>query len=195
MGGLQMSVHAIPDNAVSKQIIITVSGKAQHGKDSTAEIIKNLLEENGKRVLRINYADFLKYLASQYLGWDGNKDEAGRTTLQQLGNEKVQRYPCFWVATVINIAKFFEHDYNYIIIADCRFPHDINRWREEGYTIIPIHVERLYFDNGLTDEQKSHPTETALNGFNFAVNIKTETLDELEKEIRVNLMGLLLKNK
>jgi len=177
---------------MGKQTIFTFSGKAQHGKDSSVEILKRIIESRGEKALAINNADFLKYLARQYLGWDGNKDVKGRTILQQLGTEKVRtRFPNLWIDTVINIAKIFEDDYSYVLIGDCRFPNEIKRWQEEGYIVIPTHVERLNFDNGLTEEQKNHPSETALNHFEFAVNLKAETLDDLEKEIRLKLEEML----
>ena len=65
--------------------IITISGKAQHGKDTTAEMLKKKLEELQYKVLIIHYADYVKYVCRQYFNWDGNKDEKGRTILQQVG--------------------------------------------------------------------------------------------------------------
>ena len=140
---------------MSKQTIITFSGKARHGKDSSAQITKQIIEGNGKKALVINYANYLKYLATQYLGWDGNKDEKGRTLLQQLGTEKVRsKFPNYWVDNVINVTKIFEDDFDYVLIADARFPNEIKRWKEEGYNLITVHIERLNFDSGLTEEQK-----------------------------------------
>jgi len=168
-----------------KPTIITLSGKAQHGKDASVLILNKIIEEHGKKALMINYADFLKYLAKQYLGWDGNKDEKGRTLLQQLGTEKVRhRFPDFWVDIVTGIVKVFENDFDYVLIGDCRFHNEINKWGQSGYEVISAHVERLNFDNGLTDEQKSHPSETALDDFNFTVKLRAETLVDLEIEIR-----------
>jgi hypothetical protein len=172
-----------------KPTIVTFSGKAQHGKDTSASILKNLLEAQNKRVLIINYGDYLKYLAMKCLGWDGNKDEKGRTILQILGTEKVRnRFPDFWVNTVIDIAKIFEDDYDFILIADCRFPNEINRWLEESYNVISFHVFRPGFDNGLTPQQKAHVSETALDDFDaFKIKIESTTLDELNTIIRMNL--------
>ena len=168
---------------MGKPTIITFSGLAQHGKSESASLLKTQLEKQGKRVLIANYTDQLKHIARQYMGWNGEKDEQGRSLLQNLGVERVRRFPCYWVDTVIGIAKIFEDDYDYILIADCRFPHDINRWKEEGYSIIPIHIERLGFDNDLTETQKFHPSETALVGYPFAVYLKARTLEELDNEI------------
>lgn len=176
---------------MSKQTIITFSGQAQHGKSSAAQITKKLLEQCGKRVVEINYADQLKYLARQYFGWDGEKDEKGRTLLQQLGTEKVRsKNPDFWVDTVIRIVKILEDDFDYILIADARFPNEIQRWEEEGYRIIPVHVRRIDFDNGLTDEQKNHPSETALSGYAYHKYLEASNLDELKKEIKEKLRPL-----
>ena len=81
-------------------------------------------------------------------------------------------------------AKAFEEEYNYVLIADCRFPNEIHRWREEGYPIISVHVERLGFDNGLTEEQKNHASETALDDYMFDVYLKATNLTELREEAK-----------
>jgi len=170
---------------MSKQTIITLSGQAQHGKDSSVQIIKEFLEKNYKTALIINYADYLKYLAKQYFGWDGEKDDKGRALLQWLGTEKIRsKHPDFWVDVVINIAKALEEEYNYVLIADCRFPNEIHRWKTERYTIISVHVERLDFDNGLTVEQKAHASKTALDDYMFDVYLKAINLTELREEAK-----------
>ena len=181
---------------MGKQKIITFSGQARHGKDSSIEILKQLLKNNNKKVMHINYADFVKYLAKQYLNWNGSKDEQGRTILQQLGTEKVRtRFPNYWVDIVIGIAKIFENDYDYVLIGDCRFSNEIEAWEKEGYKVIPIHVERLNFDNGLTKEQKNHISETALNNYQFAEYIKADCLETLRKQIESKIIPLLARNK
>ena len=176
---------------VNKPTIITFSGKAQAGKDSSANILKELLEKRGLRILRINYGDYIKYLAAMCLGWNGEKDETGRTTLQLLGTEKVRSvFPDFWVDSVIDVVKIFENDFDFILIADCRFPNELKRWKEEGYSSIPIHVERPGFDNGLTEEQKNHPSETALDEYWFVEYLKAINLVELEQEVIKKVLPL-----
>ena len=173
---------------MGKPTIITFSGQAGHGKDTSVKILKGLLEQQSKRVLIANYADHLKFLAAKYLNWDGSKNEKNRTILQVLGTERIKdKIPTYWVDTVIGVAKIFENDCDYILISDCRFPHEIIRWKEEGYKIFSVHLERPGFDNGLTDEQKNHPSETALNCYEFDVNIKAGTIDELQEQIKTVL--------
>lgn len=56
--------------------VITISGKAQNGKDTTAGLLKAALEADGYKVLITHYADLLKYICKQFFGWDGQKDDA-----------------------------------------------------------------------------------------------------------------------
>lgn len=173
---------------MAKQTIFTFSGKAQHGKDESAKILKQIIESHGKTALVISYADYLKHLARQYFGWDGNKDEKGRALLQNIGTEKVRtKFPNFWVNIAIGVAQIFEDDYDYVLISDCRYPNEIHRWLEEGYTVISTHVTRLNFVNCLTDNQKNHSSETSLDNFPFSVRLQAETVDALKEEIRHKL--------
>ena len=40
--------------------VIAISGKAESGKDTTAQELRNILEENNKKVMIIHFADVLK---------------------------------------------------------------------------------------------------------------------------------------
>ena len=164
----------------NKPTIITVSGKARHGKDTFSNLLKDKLTQKGKRVLRIAYAEYMKYIATQYLGWDGRKNEAGRTLLQQLGTEKVRsKQPDFWVDNVIRLVNVLRSDFDYVIVSDCRYPNEIERWKDEGYEVIPVHVDRPGFESELTEEQKNHISETALDGHEFDFMCTAEDKEQL----------------
>lgn len=167
-----------------KPTIITVSGKARHGKDSFAKILQQQLNMLGKKSLIINYADYLKFICQKYYGWNGEKDEVGRTILQKTGTEKIRsQIPNFWVDAVINFIKAIEDDFDFIIIPDCRFPNEITRWIDEEYNIFPVHVTRTNFENNLTEEQRNHLSEIALDNFKFDYYAKAKNLDELKIEV------------
>lgn len=68
--------------------IVCISGKAQHGKDTTAKLLEEILEAQGNRVLIAHYGDLVKYVCKTFFGWDGKKDEKGRTLLQRVGTDK-----------------------------------------------------------------------------------------------------------
>ena len=149
---------------VIKTNIIAISGKAQHGKDTTAAILKELLEADGYRVLTVHYADLLKQICRSFFGWDGQKNAEGRHILQYVGTDIIrEKHPDYWVDFVIGILNMFPDEWDYVLIPDCRFPNEIDRLREAGFDTIHIRVVRLGFTSPLTAQQQAHPSETALD--------------------------------
>lgn len=145
--------------------VVVISGKAQHGKDTTANLLKQSLEADGKSVLITHYADLLKYICKQFFGWNGEKDEYGRQLLQYVGTDVIRvSMPDFWVDFVASILKLFPNHWDYVLIPDCRFPNEIEVLKNEGFDVVHIRVERPDFQSPLTPEQQSHPSETALDG-------------------------------
>lgn len=145
--------------------VILISGKAQHGKDTTAGFLKEVLEEQGKKVLICHYGDLVKYICKTFFGWDGQKDEAGRSLLQRVGTDVIRRQ-CedYWVRFILEVLGFFPNEWDYVLIPDCRFPNEVHLPRFVAFDTVHIRVVRPNFDNGLTPEQKVHPSETALDG-------------------------------
>lgn len=145
--------------------VILISGSARFGKDSTAFMMKELLEKQKKRVLIIHYADNLKLFAKNYFGWSGQKDQKGRELLQWLGTDVVRKnYEDTWVDMIVALLKGIKTLYDYVIIPDVRFPNEIDKMCD-NFNCITVRVIRPNFDNGLTEEQKKHPSETALDNY------------------------------
>ena len=127
--------------------IILISGKAQHGKNESAEIIKRKLEQKNKKVLITAYGDLVKYVSKMFFNWDGQKDKVGRTLLQKIGTDVIRKKkPNFWVDFIINILILFENEWDYILIPDLRFKNEIFRWNEY-WDITVLRVNRLNFEN------------------------------------------------
>lgn len=165
--------------------IIAISGRARHGKDTIAQMLKDELEDDYTKVLITHYADLLKYICKTYLDWNGEKDEDGRRLLQYIGTDCVRRRaPDFWVDFIISILTFFDDRWGYVFIPDVRFPNEVVKLRACGFDVTHIHVERMNFDNGLTEAQNLHVSE------NEIMNIKPDfyiyndgTLDDLRIKI------------
>ena len=172
--------------------IILISGKAQHGKTSTADILEKHMKQAGKKVIQINYADYVKFVCAKYYGWDGRKDERGRHILQYVGTDIFRaRDTNFWVDTVIRFARAVQADYDFMLIGDWRFPNEYTRWVETGITdICRVRVYRPGFDNGLTPEQNNHPSEIALDTFPMEYRLTAVDLTGLEMECYKILEGL-----
>ena len=167
-----------------KQIFL-ISGKAQAGKDSTANFLKQKLD--GKSLI-IHNADYLKYIAKEYMGWDGQKDKQGRALLQNLGTEKVRMglgKPLFWVEKSCDVIDILKDDYDYFMIPDTRFRNEIFLPKARFPSMVTtVRVERLSFYNGLTEEQQRHLSEIDLDNFDFDYRIASDNgLDNLEIEV------------
>jgi hypothetical protein len=148
--------------------IITLSGKAESGKDTTASTLKYKLEDMGHSVLICHYADLLKYICRTFFDWNGKKDPEGRTLLQKVGTEGVRRVkPDYWVDFIKDILEFFSDEWDYVIIPDTRFPNEIESLRMDGFNVTAVHITRPNFENHLTEEQRQHPSETALDDYKF----------------------------
>lgn len=145
--------------------IILISGKAGHGKTTFANFIKSEFESRGKKVMKIAFADYLKYIASEYYGWNGEKDERGRTLLQHLGTDVVRKNDeNFWADLVSRLIRALGDEFDYYIIDDARFPNEIEAFPLENS--IHIQIERPSItESFLTDEQQHHLSETALEGY------------------------------
>ena len=172
--------------------VICLSGVARSGKDTAAEILKNTLEENGKLVLVTHYADLLKYICKTFFSWNGEKDERGRSLLQYVGTDVVRKKnPNFWVDFIVNIIKLFEQEWDFVIISDTRFPNEITRLKEFGLDTMHVIVERADFSSKLTDEQKNHPSETAMEGFPVDVTLINTTMESYAAAVRELGLGLI----
>lgn len=166
--------------------VILISGKAQHGKDTTARILKDELELHGDNVLIAHYADLVKYICRTFFGWDGNKDEYGRHLLQYVGTDVIrQEDPNYWVDFLSDILHFFPDEWDVVIIPDARFPNEIERMRDNGHQLTHIRVVRDKFNSPLTDEQQHHASEVALDDVTPDVLFKNNgSLDDLAATIQ-----------
>lgn len=164
---------------------ILCSGRARHGKDTSAEIIKDNLETRGYRVLITHYADLLKFICKNFFGWNGEKDEAGRTLLQQIGTNCIREQdPDYWVDFVANLIRMFPDRYDFVIIPDTRFPNEIDRIADAGFPVTHVRIIRTDFESQLTEEQKNHPSETALDNTAPDFVIKNTTMSALRGQLR-----------
>jgi hypothetical protein len=175
--------------------IFLISGFAQHGKDSTANFLKQKLL--GKSLI-IHNADYLKFICKEYLEWDGSKDEYGRTLLQKTGTENTKiklNKPFFWIEKVCDVIEITQDLYDYYMIPDIRFKSEIYyplaRFPDN---VITIRIHRLNFDNGLNEEQKNHISEIELKNFKHDIDVYSKSgLNNLESE--VNMLVKNLKEK
>ena len=179
---------------MEKPLIIPIMGKARNGKDSFAKFLKEEIEERtGENVLIIRYADYLKFVLEKYFNWDGNKDEKGRNLLQHIGTDTCRKNnENVWVNVVVELVKSFGNEFPYVLIPDARFENEIGCWYDNEFEVVTIRVKRLNedgseYDNGLTEEQKNHPSETSLDDFVPYYNVEAKSLEELKESVQTIL--------
>ena len=141
--------------------VVCISGKAQHGKDTTAGMMKTVLESMGHTVLIAHYGDLVKYVCRTFFGWNGEKDAYGRSLLQKVGTDIVrEQRPNFWVDFIKDLLSMFPNEWDFVLIPDSRFPNGL---KQAGFNVIHLRVRRENFESPLTTEQQNHPSETALD--------------------------------
>lgn len=158
--------------------VILFSGKARSGKDTTADILKDLMEQDNKKVLIAHYADLLKYICGTFFGWNGIKNEEGRNLLQRVGTDVIRKVnPDFWVNFLSDILLMFPDEWDYVLIPDCRFPNEIQNMKHSlsNVNIFTIRITRLDYESELTKEQQEHISETALDNYQFDYYLDAKT--------------------
>ena len=165
--------------------VVMFSAKARCGKDASALILKELMESDDKKVLIIHYGDLLKYICTTYFNWDGEKDEDGRELLQKIGTDVIrEQKPDYWVNFVGEFLSMFKYKWDYVLIPDCRFPNEVIKMKEYGFDTLAVRVNRIDFESQLTEEQKNHISETALDSFSFDYYINSKSgIEYLRKEV------------
>ena len=139
-------------------------------------------KDAGYKTCVVHYADLLKYLAKQYFGWNGEKDEQGRQLLQHLGTDIVRaNNKFFWVEMAYAITANVLCEFDVIFIPDARFPNEIDFWKKRNELLASVKVERPGYANHLTEEQQRHPSETALNDYVFDYVVEAEDIEQLKE--------------
>jgi hypothetical protein len=163
--------------------VILIAGKAQNGKDTTANFLKENMENGGYKVLIIHFADYLKFLCKSYFGWDGTKSDNGRFILQHVGTDIIrQKSPDFWLNNVIEFLKVMDGQYDFVLIPDVRFKNELAF--EEGRKLWPVwsvRVNRFNFESPLTESQQQHISETDLDDSEFDYSFSASSLFQVKR--------------
>ena len=125
----------------------------------------------------------LKSLCESSYNWiKGDKGPIGRTILQNVGTAYRENNPECWVNIARQIALGCSEEY--MLIPDCRYKNEALGFLDFDYK--NVRIERPDFDNGLTEEQKKHISETEMSTFSEYDYIITNdgSLDDLREKIK-----------
>lgn len=168
-------------------IIYILCGKARHGKDTVAIMIKDYYELNKQKALIISYADYIKTYAKKISDWDGSDDNKPRELLQVLGTDIIRKKidDLFFVSRICEDIKVYSFFFDAIIISDARYPIEIDIPKNNFENVKAILVTRPNFNNNLSDKEKQHLSEISLDDYqNYDDEIINDsTLEQLKSKV------------
>ena len=174
--------------------IYLIGGKARHGKDTLSNYLKEVYEENNKKVIVTQLSKYIKYYAREMTGWNLSEEDKPREFLQLLGTNVIREAlhkDDLFISRMKDDIDIFSYFYDAIIISDVRFKKEIDDLRRYFPKLIAVHINRPNFDNGLTLEQKMHKTEIDLDDYDkFDIEVENTTLDKLNEDVRKIYMDL-----
>lgn len=160
--------------------VICISGKAGHGKDTFGQYLYEDLISLNKSARIFHFADLVKFICKQYFDWNGEKDEAGRHLLQYIGTDVIRNQnENYWVDFIINLLTMLDGTWDYIVIPDCRFPNEADRFKDSIFKTYIVRVNRPDYVSTLTEEQQKHTSETAMDNYDFDKVVFNNSLADL----------------
>ncbi len=165
--------------------IYMIAGIARSGKDTVSNYIKKIYEKEGIKAVVLQISEPLKYYAKKILGWNGTDNTKPREFLQNTGDIVRKQNPCFLIERLISDIKVLFNYVDVIIVSDVRLPFEFEEVNKIFEGTVNILVTRSNFCNDLTNEEKKHITENALNDFhNYHYIIENDSsLKDLEKKV------------
>lgn len=174
-------------------LIYIICGKAQHGKDSVATFIADYYKKQGRETLDLDYAYYIKEFTKAIKGWDGKEETKPRDFLQYLGTEIIRKEmdPLMCVKRLCEDIQLYSFFFDVITVSDARFESEVRIPRTQFKNVKVIQVVRPNFDNGLTERQQNHATETGLDEFkDYDYVIQNDgSLEDLQRKVEHILEG------
>lgn len=167
--------------------IYLLSGKARHGKDTTASFLKEFYEKDNKKVIYSRAGKYIKFYVKEMTNWDGSEESKPRELLQTLGTDVIRNKlnkAEMLIERQLDDIEIYSYFYDAIIVPDIRLPREIDSVKEKFDNVITIKINRTNFETDLTGNQKSHITETAMDNYNdFDYILTNDTLDKLKEDV------------
>ena len=168
--------------------IYLIGGKARNGKDTFGNFIKDYYQSFDKKVCIMQISNYIKHFAIDYFGWDGKEETKPRTLLQELGTDIIREKmnkPYFFIERLIQDIEVLDNFFDVALVTDVRFPLEFDEVKKVYPDAVKIHITRPDFISELTDKEKKHKTEIALDNYtSYDYKVINRDLDDLENDAR-----------
>ncbi len=162
-----------------------IGGKAKNGKNTFAKFLKEELKNNGYKPCIMHLTETLYSYAKNYFEYNEHSDAKPREFLQKMGIEIIKEKlgkETFLLDRTIEDIEILSNFFDAFIIADTRLRKEFTYLKEKFPDSISIKIERDKYDNGLTEEENNHITETDLDNYNFFdYKIKNTSIVDLKE--------------
>jgi len=170
--------------------IFVIGGKARAGKNTFGEYCKDHLKDYGYNPCVMRITEPLYGYAHNYFSWDEREITKPREFLQKLGIEIIQKKmgkKDFLLNRLYEDIEILENFFDVAIITDVRLVNEFKALKKKYPDVVTIKVERENFVSDLTEEEKSHITETDLDNYHdfdyVVINRSLKDLSESALEI------------
>lgn len=173
--------------------IYSISGKAESGKDSACEVIREHYERKGLKVCHLLFAKYIKMYAKEYFGWDGSEETKPRELLQKIGTDTIRERLGkidFHVDRLTEDVEILSDYFDIFLISDTRFENEVSKMKYKfGKDITHIRIERPNHISKLSYEQLQHSSESSLDNYtewDYMI-FNNGTLEEFEEMVKNTL--------
>ena len=163
--------------------IIFLGGKANSGKDSSAEFIDEYYRSRGLDVVNIQISFYIKMYAKEIAKWDGDNETKPRQLLQDLGTELIRKQidENFFIKRILQDIDVYSRYFDIITISDGRLPEEFAAVKLAYPETVTVHVTRPDYSSKLSKDQKAHLTEMLVDDIEYDYDIINDgTLDDLQ---------------
>lgn len=166
--------------------VFVIGGTAKSGKNTFGNYLREELKTYGYKPCVMHLTEPLYSYARNYFSWNENSDEKPREFLQKMGIEIIKEKmhkPQFLINRTCEDIEILSNFFDVFIITDARLIMEFEEFRKRFDDVVVIKISRNNYDNGLSEEEKNHITETELLDYKkYDYEIENNNFDALKNE-------------
>lgn len=169
--------------------IFIIAGKAKSGKNTFGKYLMEELKTCGYKPCVTGITNPLYSYAQNYFNWDPNSDDKPREFLQKMGTEIIKEKlgkKTFLLDRLNEDMEILKDYFDVFIITDARYPEEIEYFRKKYESVCAIKLIRADYEDSLTEEERNHITETAMDDYDdFNYILENESLQSLKNTAHI----------